>query len=342
VPIDDGRQWFSFQAYVRTLYEAPTDTARILVEYRDLNNLVVLDSFDTGDFSSPGQWSWIADERPAPVGTAWIRVRLIANYLGDAYFDALSLNSLRAPTIVVDDLDVYEGDVGFRQELFSVRLACPYAEEVTVDFTTTDQTAVAGEDYLANTGTAVLPVGETAYSIPVDVVGDEVDEPHETFSVDLSNAQPPEAILLDDQGVCLIFNDDFCAQDTVYWVNRPELWPVTTLEIGGVAYDQPELLELLGYRGNDLAHELAAELIATKLNLLRGSDPSIQSIVDTADAFLAQYPPGSRPSGAAKQEARNLIRDLSDYNAECAGRYSRTLGRTATWARAATIVPSRR
>jgi hypothetical protein len=314
--IDTDRQWFGFDAWARTLYEAPTDTARIIVEYQNADRSLVLDTFDSGEFSSPGLWLNVVDERPAPIGTRWIRIRLISNYLGDAYFDAVALHSLRVATVVVDDTEEPEGDAGFSQAMFSIRMACPFSEEVRVDYATTDQSALAGEDYLTEVGTLILPVGTAEGWVAISVIGDETDEPHETFGLSLGLVEPTDALLLDDLGVCVIRNDDFCPQVPGYWRDNPALWPANWLELGGREYDKPELLALLDYSGSDVSHLLARELIATKLNLLQGSDPSIEFAVDRADNFLAPYPPGSRPTGKSKRRGSLLVAELETYNSQ--------------------------
>ncbi len=242
-------------------------------------------------------------------------MRLISTHLGDASFDAFSLRSLRTATVSIDDLTVYERELGIRPHQFPLRLACPFSEAVSVDYMTVDQTAVAGEDYLADIGRATLDPGETVVSIPVEIVGDETDEGHETFGMQLSLVGPPEAVLLDPLGVCTIRNDDHCPEATGFWRDNPDGWPVDWLEIGGVEYDRTELLALLDYSGPDQSHLLAAELIAVRLNLAMGSDLLIEPEADAADAFLVQYPPGSQPVGPAKQQARDLSRRLNEYNA---------------------------
>jgi len=109
-------QRFAFTGKVRTFHESPPDTARIVVEYRDRANAVVLDAFDSGEIVSPDAWQEVSDERTAPAGTGWIRVRLIATRFAgttdDGYFDALELRSLRAATLTVDDVTVYSPACG--------------------------------------------------------------------------------------------------------------------------------------------------------------------------------------------------------------------------------------
>ena len=53
---------------------------------------------DSGEVASTSAWHLLEDTRPAPAGTGWIRIRLIATRLtgttNDAYFDALSLRAV--------------------------------------------------------------------------------------------------------------------------------------------------------------------------------------------------------------------------------------------------------
>lgn len=56
-----------------------------------------------------------------------------------------------------------------------------------VDYATRDGTATAGEDYLAVSGTLILYPGESHGVIPVEVLGDNIPEPDETFFLDVFN-----------------------------------------------------------------------------------------------------------------------------------------------------------
>ena len=59
---------------------------------------------------------------------------------------------------------------------------------VTVDYATTDGTAMAGEDYAAASGTLELAAGETSKTIEVTVHADTEDEGEETLTLSLTNA----------------------------------------------------------------------------------------------------------------------------------------------------------
>lgn len=60
-------------------------------------------------------------------------------------------------------------------------------QKLSVDYSTRDGTAIAGQDYLPVKGTLVLYPGENQSTIPVEIVGDSKPEADETFYLDVSN-----------------------------------------------------------------------------------------------------------------------------------------------------------
>jgi hypothetical protein len=68
-----------------------------------------------------------------------------------------------------------------------------------VNWATANGTANAPGDYLANSGTLTFVAGQTTGTINVAVNGDTIDEPDETFFVNLSNAV--NGFIGDGQGV---------------------------------------------------------------------------------------------------------------------------------------------
>lgn len=58
---------------------------------------------------------------------------------------------------------------------------------LSVDYATRDDTARAGEDYLAAKGTLVLYPNENQAVIPVEIIGDTFAEPDESFYLDIFN-----------------------------------------------------------------------------------------------------------------------------------------------------------
>ena len=70
---------------------------------------------------------------------------------------------------------------------FTVILSRPYDLPVTMDYYTQDYTAVAGEDYVAASGTLTFAPGETSKTIAVALIADTTPEPDEMFWVGLKN-----------------------------------------------------------------------------------------------------------------------------------------------------------
>ena len=94
------------------------------------------------------------------------------------------------------------------QQLFvvSLNVAVPVGETVTVDYATVDETATAGSDYVATSGTLVFGPGERVKGIQVTVPHDLFVEPTETYVVVLSHAS--NATLADSQGRATILDND--------------------------------------------------------------------------------------------------------------------------------------
>ncbi len=108
--------------------------------------------------------------------------------------------------LAIADTTVTEGDSGTVSAVFTVTLSPTRTQAVTVTYATADGTATAGQDYTAASGTLVFNPGEASKSITVAVLGDTTDEPNETFTVTLSNAQGAD--IVDAQGVGTIVDDD--------------------------------------------------------------------------------------------------------------------------------------
>jgi len=92
---------------------------------------------------------------------------------------------LTVAKLSVGDESITEGDSGIRQVAFTVGLDQPSSETVTVDYRTIDVDAIENEDYLSSAGVLTFSPGEREQTILVDVFGDKVQEPHETFRLEL-------------------------------------------------------------------------------------------------------------------------------------------------------------
>ncbi|HKY37962.1 MAG TPA: Calx-beta domain-containing protein [Polyangiaceae bacterium] len=104
---------------------------------------------------------------------------------GDAR--ALILNDDELPTVSIERMtNVTELDSGTTTLQVALALSAPAARPATVDWTTLDDTAEAGQDYVANMGTAIFSPGETSQTIEIVLMGDVQDEPDEELAVQLS------------------------------------------------------------------------------------------------------------------------------------------------------------
>lgn len=112
-----------------------------------------------------------------------------------------------------------------------------------------------------------------------------------------------------------------CPLTQGFWKNHSELWPVTSLTLGGRTYTQAQLLEILRTSTvGDASIILAHQLIAAKLNVAAGASTSISTTIADADALLASVkalPANVPPSGSKGQQMVALAITLDDYNNNC-------------------------
>lgn len=85
---------------------------------------------------------------------------------------------------------IAEGDSGTQRVYFLLEFHGQRDDPeqwLSVDYATRDGTATAGEDYLPVADTLILYPGETQAAIAVEVIGDDIPEPDETFYLDVFN-----------------------------------------------------------------------------------------------------------------------------------------------------------
>jgi probable HAF family extracellular repeat protein len=126
-------------------------------------------------------------------------------------------------TISPEPVTVTEGDAGTTDAVFKVRLSAPYDQDITVDYFTSDafdaypynDSATAGSDYVATSGTLRIAAGQTSGTITVLVIGDVLPERPEYFYLWLGNSSGNTGIafgqgvgeILDDEPPALSVND---------------------------------------------------------------------------------------------------------------------------------------
>jgi len=111
-----------------------------------------------------------------------------------------------------------------------------------------------------------------------------------------------------------------CSVGRGSWKNHPSAWPVGTLMLGSQTYTQDELLALFDTPpGGDASVILAHQLIAAKLNVANGADPTpISATISDADRLLSGFtgklPYHVPPSSATGQAMVNDADVLDSYN----------------------------
>ena len=96
-------------------------------------------------------------------------------------------NNDTKPGITIAPASAPEGDTGSADMTFTVTLAKAVTEAVTVNYATSDGTAIAGQDYTAvSNGSVTIAAGNTTAEFTVSMTGDETDELNETFKVTIS------------------------------------------------------------------------------------------------------------------------------------------------------------
>ncbi len=112
------------------------------------------------------------------------------------------------PNLAINDVTANEGNAGITNFTFTVSLSAPAGPGgVTFDIASANGSATAGVDYVANSLTSqTIPAGSSTYTFTVLVNGDTLNEPTETFFVNVTNVI--NAVVVDGQGVGTIVNDD--------------------------------------------------------------------------------------------------------------------------------------
>lgn len=153
------------------------------------------------------------------------------------------------PSMTIGDVTVIEGNTGTRTANFAVTLSKSWDQPVTVAYATANDTAAAGSDYRAASGTLTIPAGQTTGTIAVLVNGDRLGEGSETFVVNLYT--PTNAAIVDGQGQGTIVDDEprISIGNVARYEGRKNQTTLFSFAVTlSAAYDQPVTLS---YRTTD-------------------------------------------------------------------------------------------
>lgn len=132
---------------------------------------------------------------------------LTVNYSGDPSFAASSTTAnvtVAMPMLSIADATVSENA---SEAVLTVSLTGPATNAaVTVDYQTSNGTAIAGQDYSAASGTLVFSPGQTSRTLAVTLLADDTPEDGEAFGITLSNSS--NATIGDSSATVTIVDDD--------------------------------------------------------------------------------------------------------------------------------------
>jgi hypothetical protein len=135
------------------------------------------------------------------LGARWARGAVVLLLCAGFAFNFVLISA--RPAVAEDSVFVVEGDSGTTDAVFTVSLSVAQAQEVTVDYFTSNGTAVAGQDYVATSGTLDFLPGETTKSVAVPVIGDRIPEGDEVFYFNAGGTRSTGTIIDDDPSISI-------------------------------------------------------------------------------------------------------------------------------------------
>ncbi len=137
--------------------------------------------------------------------------------LGSATGTGTIVDNDAVPTLSIGDMVTQESAAS---AAFTVTLSEQSTMAVRVEYATEDETATSGADYTETIGTLRIAPGETAGTITVPILADDLDEEDETFLVKLSGAEHAE--ITDGTGRGTITDDDETVTISIHDGRAPE------------------------------------------------------------------------------------------------------------------------
>jgi hypothetical protein len=165
--------------------------------------------YSTADGTAVGGKDYYADSRTASIQPGSTYVDIGTSIVGDSMFEAdetffinLSdptnavisdsqgkgtiLNDDPIPTVNFFASGAVEGDTGVTTRTITLQLSNPTDQLVTLNLATSGGTALKGKDYVAVDTTLVFLAEQQTITAELKIIGDTINEPNETFNVNLS------------------------------------------------------------------------------------------------------------------------------------------------------------
>jgi fibro-slime domain-containing protein len=147
--------------------------------------------------------------------------------------------AIEYPTIKIDaNSSVVEGNSNTTDLNFLVTLSKPAVKDIILSYAITDETTVAGEDYIVESNKSIIiPKDAESATITIKIKGDEEVENNETFIINLIDAQNG---VIDNSGMRgTIINDDSLCKVSIFDANVTEGDSGTTEITFDITLDKP-------------------------------------------------------------------------------------------------------
>jgi hypothetical protein len=132
----------------------------------------------------------------------------ISNGVGATIVDGEGVGTITnddiAPSFSINDITASEGQSIPINSVFTVTLSAPAGVQMTVNYATEAQTATAGVDFTATSGTLTFLPGEVSKQILVPILSDTSVDAGETFAVNLTN--PSAGTITKSAGIATILD----------------------------------------------------------------------------------------------------------------------------------------
>jgi hypothetical protein len=143
---------------------------------------------------------------PTPSADETFEINLSGQSENAVIGDSRGVGTIIRQGFTTSSINIIEGNAGTSFAVFTVNLSQVPPQTVTVVYNTTNDTATAGEDYVAQSGTLTFLAGETTKTISITINGDTTVEPNESFFLNLTGSTG--AAVLTPQATATIVNDD--------------------------------------------------------------------------------------------------------------------------------------
>jgi subtilisin family serine protease len=230
------------------------------------------------------------------------------------------VNDDAIPILSVRNASLIEGNSSRSNMIFAVSMTNPADSPVTLQYYTSDQSARAGSDYVATSGTITIPAGSTSTTIPVPILGDSEYESDETFLLNLTNPSA-NARLSTAFATGTIINDDSIVVPAISIANASivEGNAGTKNLVFNVTLDTATTLPVsVAYATSDITGIAGSDYVATSGNLViaagsTSAQISVPIIGDTIyeanESFLLKLVSATNATIAGGEATGTIVND---------------------------------